>query len=556
MRLVALLVALLAVVAAIQYRWIGEISEADRTRLELAAIDESRAFGEAVDREITELFAHFLGAVRRQRGRPPRPDQIMASLLEAEATWTEASAEPGLLEQILWIDRPFSPRASARRLSRHQATEVELPPTLSDLRDRRGRRRGPGPRGNVLPRGPALLLPALGGPRGSRLGSRPPGSATSESLVVLLLSRTYLVDSLLPALAARLESVGFDVAVADETGTFVWTTSGNRQHEGFTRTGAFLRVRPFPGLFDPLRAGRRGSGASDRLLDDPTAGLEGPWSLLTRHRQGSIDAAVMRARRRNLAISLGTLAILGGSLLLLGLAARRAQATAQQQVEFVAGLTHELHTPLAAISAAASNLADGVVQSADRVQEYGALIRREGQRLEDLVGQSLELAGIESGAARAKAPIDAVEWIRESLDGCQWLVTERGATLDLHLDAARGLELAGDRMSLVQALRNLVTNALKYGPRGGSVTVRASARSGELQVEVVDEGPGFPTSDRERLFEPFVRGETARAGGSGIGLHLALRIVEDHGGEIELADRDDGRRGARAILRLPLSGSS
>ena len=102
------------------------------------------------------------------------------------------------------------------------------------------------------------------------------------------------------------------------------------------------------------------------------------WQLVAQHPAGSLEEAVASWRRRNLAISLGLLAILAGSMALIFSGARRSKALARMQMEFVAGVSHELCTPLAVINTAAENLADGVVENAEQMQEYGGLIRRTG----------------------------------------------------------------------------------------------------------------------------------------------------------------------------------
>src|SRR5262249_19880877 len=109
-------------------------------------------------------------------------------------------------------------------------------------------------------------------------------------------------------------------------------------------------------------------GESDRLS----------WQLLVKHRAGSLEAAVMQVRRRNLMLSFGILLLLGVSMFLILLSARRAQRLAKQQMEFVAGVSHELRTPLAVICSAGENLADGVIGDQLQVKRYGELIRSEG----------------------------------------------------------------------------------------------------------------------------------------------------------------------------------
>src|SRR5204862_5942173 len=125
---------------------------------------------------------------------------------------------------------------------------------------------------------------------------------------------------------------------------------------------------------------------------------QGAWIVRARHREGSLDAIVTRSRRRNMAISLGVLGLLGASFLLVIASAQRQRRLARQQMEFVAAVSHELRTPLAVIRSAGENLADGVVADSAQMKRYGALIETEGRRLGDMVERVLQFAGIGSGA--------------------------------------------------------------------------------------------------------------------------------------------------------------
>ena len=113
------------------------------------------------------------------------------------------------------------------------------------------------------------------------------------------------------------------------------------------------------------------------------------WQLVAQHPAGSLEEAVASWRRRNLAISFGLLAVLAGTMVLLFSVARRAERLAKLQMEFVAGVSHELCTPLAVINSAAENIVDGVVEGQEQVREYGTMIREQGRRLERLVDEVL-----------------------------------------------------------------------------------------------------------------------------------------------------------------------
>ena len=127
---------------------------------------------------------------------------------------------------------------------------------------------------------------------------------------------------------------------------------------------------------------------------------------MAKHRAGSLEAAVAAVRTRNLMISSSILMLLTLAIGLIVVSARRAQALARQQMEFVAAVSHELRTPVSVIGAAAGNLADGVVGDPQRVRKYGETIQGEARRLAETVERVLQLAGIAAGsAAAARAPV-------------------------------------------------------------------------------------------------------------------------------------------------------
>jgi signal transduction histidine kinase len=286
--------------------------------------------------------------------------------------------------------------------------------------------------------------------------------------------------------------------------------------------------------------GRRGAGS--------------PWVLLVQHRGGSLAEAVAAVRRRNLGVGLGVLALLGGAAVLLAVGGQRARRLAQQQLEFVAGVTHELHTPLAAMRSAGQNLADGVVSDPEKVRRYGELIQKEGTRLSALVAQVLDFAGIESGSSAYSAEPVPVRRLVDKVVGDMALVLEQ-AGVTVEVDVSESLpDVRGDVDALRRVLENLVTNASKFARQGAWVGIRASLGAGgrTVALRVEDRGPGIPKSERSRVFEPFYRGHDARqhqSPGSGLGLRLVRHVAEAHGGRVSVEDRDGG--GAAVVVELP-----
>ncbi|WP_078891307.1 sensor histidine kinase [Streptomyces sp. NRRL S-350] len=237
------------------------------------------------------------------------------------------------------------------------------------------------------------------------------------------------------------------------------------------------------------------------------------------------------------------------------------EAADQHRRELVANVSHELRTPIAALRAVLENVVDGVVQP-NPATLGAALVQTE--RLGRLVTHLLDLSKIDDGVVDLDArPFE----VREFLDGVLRGVTVDGATaggafsrrgdVRLALEVSpSGLTAVADPERLHQVVANLVDNACKHSPPGGTVTVRArpDGEDGALLLEVEDEGPGIPPADRSRVFERFSRSGTATAsgpgadGGTGLGLAIARWAVDLHGGRIAVAESP---RGCRIEVRLP-----
>jgi two-component system, OmpR family, sensor histidine kinase SenX3 len=309
-------------------------------------------------------------------------------------------------------------------------------------------------------------------------------------------------------------------------------------------------------MLEATRDGDRTTTVQTRLF----SGREGHWRLLVAHEAGSLDAAVAHVRLRNLLLSSGILLLLTVAIGLIMGSARRAQALARQQMEFVAAVSHELRTPVAVINSAAGNLADGVVGDPGRVKTYGATIQAEARRLGETVERVLQLAGLDAGlrAMTGVVPVEAL--VRDAVEACRPEIEQRGATVEI--DVAPDLPgIAGDAAALRSAVQNLIGNAVKYGADTPWVRVSAredrggrAARPTGVTIAVDDRGLGIAAEDRPHVFEPFYRGREAvsrQIQGSGLGLSLVARIVEAHGGRVTL--ESEPGRGSRFTLHLPAS---
>jgi signal transduction histidine kinase len=220
--------------------------------------------------------------------------------------------------------------------------------------------------------------------------------------------------------------------------------------------------------------------------------------------------------------------------------------------EFVANISYELRTPLNAIVGFAEILENQFFGPLNERQiEYSHGIVEASQRLTALINDILDLATIEAGYMRLDvAPVD----IRALLDNLQTVSHERAynRNISLKVDCPEDIgSLMGDGRRLRQALYNLLSNAFKFTPEGGTVTVSARRDEAEMALVVADTGAGMRTEDLARVFGKFERGTgQGRQNGAGLGLSLVKSLIELHGGWVELDSAL--KEGTRVTCHIPL----
>lgn len=221
--------------------------------------------------------------------------------------------------------------------------------------------------------------------------------------------------------------------------------------------------------------------------------------------------------------------------------------------EFVANVSHELRTPLSIFQGYLENLLDHPdLPTPERVQVL-EILQRHSSRLNLLVEDLLILARLESRSDKLKLePLSPAEFLRGI--AADWKLRSEQHEITLTVEVAPAAPVfSADRFRLEQVLNNLIDNALKYGTRGGAVSIRAAGLGQEIELRVEDAGPGIAPADLPHIFERFYRVDKARSrerGGTGLGLSIVKHITQLHGGTVEAENRPEG--GTSIIVRLPL----
>lgn len=592
--LVTAMLVLLPLLAITQYRWVGQLSDAERERLQRNLHATTGDFTRSLDLEIARAV------VGLQVDAATLDDADWTRYAEKYAAWRSITVDPAVVADVFVADLPGT--AGTVRLRRWDAAQrvfaaAEWPAGLAAVRTRvEGEARAfsaskepPSARPSDLlsPDGRALVMPV------ASVAPMPPEGISAKlrprfSYTIVQLDRAHIDREVLPELVARhfgpQGSLDYHVAIVeqqDPTHVIFESEAGDAARlavQADIKEGFFGMGRDHFGLIRRAAASLRstvpaGTPPERRLFysvfsrSGPSAGppprsADGTrWLLLVRHRAGSLEAAVERARARNLGLSFGLLLLMATSVGLIALAARRAQALARQQIEFVAGVSHELRTPVSVIGAAADNLAQGVVSDPSRVRQYGSTIQTEARRLGETVERVLQFAGIQAGrAAPDPSMVKPETVIREALAASASVVEPSGAHIEVSVPEDLPL-VFGDRVTLRSAVQNLVINAVKYGGPRPSVQVSArvggSRRRPEVEIRVRDRGLGIPQAEHARIFEPFYRGTAAlsrQIQGNGLGLSIVRTVVEAHGGRVTLQSAPG--EGSTFAIALPVASAT
>jgi two-component system, NtrC family, sensor histidine kinase GlrK len=228
---------------------------------------------------------------------------------------------------------------------------------------------------------------------------------------------------------------------------------------------------------------------------------------------------------------------------------------AHERNRFLRHMSHELKTPLANIREGTELLMDGAVGELDSNQrEVAGILRDNGIKLQRMIENLLSFSawqtssiGLDSSEFRLR-PL-----VKQVLENQQLTLLSQRVRLDVRVD---DVTIVADRSKIRLILENLVSNAVKYSPKGGTIHLKARTSGTQFVLDVADNGPGIPTEDREHVFEAFYTGRAAKSTavkGTGIGLSVVLEFVSAHGGTIEIIDGE--YPGAHFRITMPINTS-
>jgi len=219
--------------------------------------------------------------------------------------------------------------------------------------------------------------------------------------------------------------------------------------------------------------------------------------------------------------------------------------------DFVANISHELKTPIGALSL----LSEAVLSAKDEpaaVEKFASRMQQEARRLTELVQEIINLSRLQdSDPLQIAEPLSVGELISEAVDQCQ--TTSEARKIRLSVSEQTDIKVFGDRDQLLMAIHNLIENAINYSPENTNVSISTSTEADIVTISVADQGIGIPESDLERIFERFYRVDPARSretGGTGLGLSIVKHVAAKHGGEIKVWSSQNV--GSTFAFRLPI----
>ncbi len=218
--------------------------------------------------------------------------------------------------------------------------------------------------------------------------------------------------------------------------------------------------------------------------------------------------------------------------------------------DFVANVSHELKTPVGALSLLAEAI-QSAIDDPEKILHFASRMHHEAERLATLVGDLIDLSRLQKHDGTTNFELISVDdLVTVALDDVQMLATAKN--IEMVVGGTGNLRVNGNRDQLISALRNLLTNAIHYSHDGTRVAIGTRAVDEFVEISVVDQGMGIPASESERIFERFYRVDPARSrvtGGTGLGLSIVKHVCVEHGGECTVWSQEG--HGSTFTMRLP-----
>jgi signal transduction histidine kinase len=555
---VFVIVAVVAVLAVLQYRWGGEIGRVEQNRLKSELGNSVGEFDQEFSYDFERLTESF------QNDTEATAATLESRVAQQYAGWTRTAAHPGLIAGVhIWktayaresyfesfdpVSRRFEKVSWPPRLDHlHELLNPQVA-YVAPMRDDREAALYPW---TFYEDQAAFIRPVL---QVSPEAKDPDFAVQPVGVLIIELDKSYLQRDYFPELVDRAfgspVNRAFEVVVrsAEVPRSSIYSSDVSLPISANSPDAAL-------NLFDSVQevAKRRGYPPVQPSSESRQ------WQLAVQHPAGSLESLVAAWRQRNLAVSFGLLAILAGCMAFIFVLARREEQLARMQIEFVAGVSHELCTPLAIINSAAENLADGVVDSPQQLAEYGGLIAGQGRRLERLVDQILLFAAGRFDRSKLLCePIQLAPIVARCVAESEPMLRDAGFTLEVEL-GERIPDALADPAAVSKCVENLISNAMKYSGTARWLAVRlvtVSTPSPEVQILVADKGFGIPQADLRHIFEPFYRVQATRdrqARGVGLGLYLVKRMMEGMGGSVSVSNQPEG--GALFALHFPVTNA-
>lgn len=567
------LMILLGVLAFFQYKWVGQISEAEQERLQKRLDIDARHFAEDFNRIIQNAYFTF----------QINGGDWQNSFLERFDLWQQKSQYPQLIEsfeivlptdEVVYFDKNKKNFVKTGEFQSFSQFQSYFQPIDEERLILKMPIYEPSAQ---LPIPPPLASPIIQTPVVAAFLVIKLDEETIKNQILLDLNKKYFPDDdfklaiknrrtnesfFQTAPTEKVDaSVGMFELMPENLAFFVnrnlmttlSQTGTNRQiiiNQKFEKRDSVNKgsVNWQFQTENPVKVRVFGENAGqNRVVPEP-----GRWILGVQHKDGSLEEFVGKTRRRNLFLSFGILGLLGGSVGFILISARRSQVLAQRQLDFVSAVSHEFRTPIAVIYSAAENLADGVAKEGKQVSLYGDLIKGEGKKLSAMVEQILEFAGARSGQKKYDfKETDLNEIIQNALDDCQPLIIEKDFVVETEIQENLP-KINADFNAISHAIQNLIINGIKYSNGNNWLKISAKNEAGVIQISVEDRGIGIAKKDIQQIFSPFYRAKDvvdAQIHGNGLGLSLVKQTIEAHQGKIKV--ESEIGKGSKFVIELP-----